>query len=133
MNSFLPEGITMEVAVGERRMSSRFHGVKPLLDLIESGEDCRGGSIKDRVSGRAAALLYLYLGFRHVETELISEGALALLLDQGVSVVYVRHIPAILNHARTDFCPLEKATNAITSPEEGLRTIQKTLREMNGK
>jgi hypothetical protein len=129
----LPEGITLEVKGPSFLYSSSLHGVKPLLDLLEEGRDVRGSSLTDRVSGKAAALLYVKLRVSSVRTGLISENALSFLLDHGISVLYEKKIPYILNHARTDLCPLEKATLLIEDADEGIAAIKKTIRELQAK
>jgi len=130
MISYLQDGVSLELTKDGNTLTKSGPGVKPLLELIASGLDYSGASLKDRVTGRAAALLYLYLGIRLVETDLISSSALSLLKEKGIEVSYHQEIPAILNHARDDFCPLEKATQGITSPIEGLKIIRETLAKM---
>jgi hypothetical protein len=130
MASYLPEGISLEISLKDSLLRRSGPGVKPLLELIAEGQNCEGATLRDRVTGRAAALLYLYLGIKEVKSDLISSGALSLLEENGVRVFFNHEIPAILNHSRTDLCPLEKACEGISSPVEGLKRIQETLKKM---
>jgi hypothetical protein len=130
MTSFLKEGLTLEVVGPSYHYESSAHGVRPLLELRESGRDLRGYSLSDRVSGKAAALLYVALGISEVKTDLISENALAFLLAHQVKVTYLQKVPAILNHERSDLCPLEKATLPLSSPEEAVGVIIATVKSL---
>ena len=82
----------------------------------------------DKVTGKAAAYLYLVLGFAKVHSLLISGPALNLLESHGVKVTYDKMIPMILNHERTDYCPLEKSVMDVASPEEALSSIRNTVK-----
>lgn len=130
MASFLAEGLTLEVITSSAHYESRAHGVRPLLELLQSGVNVQGATLFDRVSGKAAALLYVRLGIKAVKTDLISEAALAFLLAQGIDVIYTRKVPVILNHERSDFCPLEKATLTLSSPEEAVGVILATVKTL---
>ena len=133
MVSFLKEGVSLEVSLAGRSLAKSGTGIKPLLELVESGVDYSGASLKDRVTGNAAALLDLYLGIISLETDAISSSALSLLKEKGVKVSFAKEIPVILNHTHSDLCPLEKATQGISSPEAGLKIIRETLAKMKGK
>ena len=53
---------TCVLCKGKDTVSSSFRGVKPLLDLLDSGKDFSGYSAADKVVGRATAFLYCLLG-----------------------------------------------------------------------
>lgn len=129
----LKEGVTLEIKGPSFSYTSALHGVRPLLELLEKGINVKGMALKDRVTGKAAALLYVKLGVGSIETDLISEQALLLLQKEKIPVTYQRKIPYILNHARTDLCPLEKATLPIDSVDDGVVAIKKAIRAMQAK
>lgn len=133
MTSFVKEGLTLEVNGPSYHYESNAHGVRPLLELLQSGADLRGYSLKDRVSGKAAALLYVKMGIAKVETDLISEAALSFLLEHHLAVSYRTKVPAILNHERSDLCPLEKATLTLSSPEEAVGVIRARVKALQEK
>jgi hypothetical protein len=132
-SSLLKEGITLEVKGPSFVHTSTLHGVRPLLELLDKGINVKGMALKDRVTGKAAALLYLKLGIGSVQTDLISENALVLLEKEKIPVRYQKKIPYILNHQRDDLCPLEKATLPIDSVDDGVVAIKAAIRAMQAK
>jgi len=130
MTSFLAAGLTLEVNTPSSHYESHAHGVRPLLELLQTGANVQGATLLDRVSGKAAALLYVRLGIAEVKSDLISEAALTFLFSRGIQVTYTRKVRAILNHERNDFCPLEKATLTLTSPEEAVGVISATIKAL---
>ena len=56
------ENYTCVICHGEDVITDRRRGVRPLLELLESGKDLHGYSAADRVVGKAAAFLYCLLG-----------------------------------------------------------------------
>jgi hypothetical protein len=127
MEPTLKENQTCLVYGPNFRYESEAHGVRPLLELINSKQDLRGFSVVDKVTGKAAAYLYLILGITHVHSLLISDPALTLLEKNHVEVTYDKKISMILNHERTDDCPLEKAVANVGSNDEALLAIRKTV------
>ena len=96
---------------------SHLTGIRPLLAWL--GEDAnalRDGAAADKIVGRAAALLFLYGGVRAVYAAVISEGALALLEENGVQVAYGRCVPYIINREKTGLCPMEQRVRDIQDP-----------------
>ena len=128
MEAQLIENQTCLVLGPDFHFESNAHGVRPLLELIDSKRNLKGFSVVDKVTGKAAAYLYLVLGFAKVHSLLISEPALSLLESHGVQVTYDKKIPMILNHERTDYCPLEKSVMDAASPEEALSSIRNTVK-----
>ena len=71
---------------GDSVYCSHARGVKPLLSLLDSGEDYRGYSAVDKVVGKAAAMLYVLLGVSKVHAFIISEKALEVLAGNHIDV-----------------------------------------------
>lgn len=109
---------------------SEGRGVRPLLELLDSEKDLRGCSIIDKVTGKAASFLYVLLGFKEVKTGIISKPALDNLEKHGIKVTYDKVVPMILNHAKNDYCPLEKAVASISNPDEALSSIRLAIKKM---
>jgi hypothetical protein len=112
----LPEGITMQLCLrpdlenslsGKILFSSSKRWLHPLFELGEFlSSHAKGGSndnrifefddgirasssdlfLRDRVIGRAAAFLILRMGLHHVETDLVSQRALPLLVENAVTI-----------------------------------------------
>ena len=82
-------------------------GVKPLIDWIDDGTDLQGFSAADKVVGKAAAFLYVLLGVKEVYARIMSEGAIAVLKNNGIFVKYDLSVKNIINRAGTGNCPME--------------------------
>ena len=98
------EGFTCAIAKGKKLFTSTSRGVRPLLDLIESGEDFRGGVAADKIVGKAAALLYAHMGMGEVYACVLGEGGLAVLRGPAPAQIfvrwnaYVKRLPTRLRH-----------------------------------
>ena len=116
---------------GNKFISSKKRGIAPLLELYESGRDFSSFSAIDRVVGRAAAFMYVLLGVKSVFALSISELALDVLNNAGISVEYVTKVNSISNRDGTGPCPMENATRNITSPHDAYEVIKKKLAELS--
>ena len=50
---------TLVLLRGEEQVTSDLRGIRPLLELLDSGRDFSGFVAADRIVGKAAALLYV--------------------------------------------------------------------------
>ncbi len=88
---------------------SKDSGIKPLLFAYQNNlEELEGVSVADKVIGKAAALLLIEGNIHDLYAELISDGALEVLRDTDVKVIYGERVEKILNRDQTDLCPMEK-------------------------
>ena len=127
----LTTGATCVLCRGGSRIESDMRGVMPLMELLDLGMDFSGYSAADKVIGKATAFLYCLLEVKAVYTPVISEAALEVLREHGIEAVYDQCVPAILNRRRDGFCPMETATKDISSPEEALAAVRRTLEKLN--
>ena len=102
-------------------------GIKPLVDLLDSGEDTCGFSAADKVVGKAAALMYCLLGVRRVYGRVMSDAAVKVLRRNGIEAYWGTLTECIRNRAGTGLCPMEAATAHIDDPDDALSTILATL------
>ena len=123
-------GYTCVIKCGETIYTSIERGVRPLLQLLDSGTDCTGFSAADKVVGKAAAFLYCLLRVRAVYAAVISKSALKVLSEQGIEVLYDDLVDAIRNRAGTGFCPMETAVLAESDPKKALERIRVRLEEL---
>lgn len=123
-------GLTLTVIQGERVIESRERGVKPLLALLDSGEDLAGAVAADKVVGKAAAFLYVLLGVRALHAGVISRPAVRVLSEGGVSLFYDSVVEEIRNRAGNGACPMESTVIDIDSAEVALAAIRQKLFEM---
>lgn len=125
-------GYTCVLCRGETVHTSRHRGVKPLLELIDSGTDVHGFSSADKVVGKATALLYCLLGVTEVYAQVISTAAAQVLHAHGVTASWEKQVGFIRNREGTGRCPMELATEHITDPQAALTTIRTRLKELQG-
>lgn len=127
------EDLTCIVQKGDRILTSRRRGIRPLLEWIAQGEDLRGASAADKIVGKAAALLYVLMGVNEVFAGTLSESGLAVLTRKGIRVEYAVLTPHIVNRAGTGLCPMEETVLAVDDPAAAyvaLREKAEKLRHM---
>ena len=129
---FFDTGATCVLCRGKSRCESSLRGVLPLVELLDTGMDFSGYAAADKVVGKATAFLYCLLGVTAVYTPVISESALEVLQKNGITVEYDQCVPAIFNHRKDGFCPMETATKNIEDPQIALEAIRKTLAKLQG-
>ncbi len=102
-------------------------GVLPLIGLIDSGAELLGYSVADKVVGKAAALLFVYMGITEVYTPVMSDGAKSILTQYNIKYSCEKIVPYIINRAGDGACPMENAVKEIDSPAEALEAVRKRL------
>ena len=130
---FITDGYTLALVCGDSVYKSRERGVKPLLELIDTGADYSDYSAADKVVGRGAALLYAYLSVKSVYAEVVSSEALSVLTRYNISIKYATLVPRIENRDKTGFCPIEEATLGIDFPQEALIAVKEALSRLREK
>ena len=123
-------GFTCAVAKGDKLFTSTLRGIRPLLDLIESGEDFRGGLAADKIVGRAAALLYAHMGIGEVYAGVLGEGGLAVLRKHNIAAQFGTLAERIINREGTDICPMERVSENISDPAEAYFILKKRAAEL---
>ena len=115
---------------GSEFYTSTAKGIIPLVEFIDSGRNFKGFSAADIIVGRAAALLYVLLGADSVYADVISEGAVSVLKENGISFEYRVKTKEIHNRSNTGLCPMEEAVKNINEPQAALAAIKKRLAEI---
>ncbi|MDE6021348.1 MAG: DUF1893 domain-containing protein [Ruminococcus sp.] len=108
-------------------LTSHKRGVVPLLEWLDSGINLKEFSAADKVIGKGAAFLYVFLNVREIYTNVISKSALEILENHHISVTYGTLVNSIRNRDNTGFCPIETAVSDITDPQKALFVIRETL------
>lgn len=131
MSRYLEEleemGLSLIIYRGDEVIfSSASGGIMPLLDAIDTlGRDgLRGTLVTDKIVGRAAALLILYMVASEVHAALISTNAKEVLRSHGLRFYFSEETPAIRNREGTDICPFERLVIEVFNPEEAFRRIK---------
>lgn len=111
---------------GEVVFTSGGHGIMPLLEAVDviGRDSLRGSIVVDKIVGRAAALLTLYIGALEVHAGLISAGAKELLMRRGLRHYFGRESPIITGWGGSGVCPFEGLVADIDDPEEAYRRIR---------
>ncbi len=121
-------GYSCVIANGDRIRTFTRRGVADLYDLlVQEPEFLHGAFVADKVIGKAAASLMLLGGVRQVYTRTISQPALRLLQEAGVTVSCDEIVDHIINRDHTGWCPLEQASRDLQSAKEIFPVIEKFI------
>ncbi len=112
--------------------SSSGRGIAPLIEAIDTvgRENLSGVVTADRVVGKAAALLNLYMGASEVHAGVISGGAKELLSEHGVQYQFLEDTDVVKAKDGVVFCPFEKLVWDVSDPEEAHALIRARLAEL---
>ena len=125
------ENCTCVICRGEDVILDHRRGIRPLMELLESGKDLQGYSAADKVVGKAAAFLYCLLGVKALHAGILSEPAREVLASAGITVVYDTLVPAIRNRAGDGFCPMETAVWDLDEPALAPDAIRIALQKLS--
>ena len=117
---------------GELIFSSGSRGVAPLVEAVDAfgREGLMGVVTADRIVGRAAALLNVYMGAVEVHALLISAGAEEVLGEHGVGFIFREETDAIKMRDGVVFCPFERLVQGVSDPEEAYLMIRAKLSDL---
>lgn len=115
---------------GDITLTDDRRGIRPLMELLESGQDFRHFCAADRVVGKAAAFLYCLLGIRAIYARVISIPALEVLMRHGVDVYFDEQVSAIRNRAGDGFCPMETAVWDLSDPADAPDAIRHAMKNL---
>lgn len=123
-------GYTCVLCRNDETLTDSRRGVKPLLELLESGKNYTGFSAADKVVGKAAAHLYCLLGIRAIYAKVISQPAKTVLEQNGIILEHGTLVPAIRNRTDTGLCPMESAVWDLLDHKDAHRAITDTLNKL---
>ena len=125
-------GFALVIArVGALLHTSKESGIFPLFHAALSAGDYIDAYVADKVIGKAAALLLLYMKVAGVYTPVMSKDALRILKDRGVRVEADNVVEYIADRNGKGPCPLEITVKDIgDDPREGLAAIAHHFKEM---
>lgn len=128
-NSFLESNDSVWVyKAGKLLFKSSEQRLVPLVSYIAGFPPVPDVVIYDRVVGNAAALLLKKALCSKVYSPVASEIAVKTLDALGISYFFQKVVPYILNQAKSDLCPMEKASIG-KSPEEFYQLIKTSVRQ----
>jgi len=111
---------------------SQGRGIAPLIEAIDilGRENLIGVVTADRVVGKAAALLNLYMGAAEVHAGVISSGAKELLSEHGVGFEFLEDTDVVKAKDGVVFCLFEKLVWDVDDPEKAHTLIRAKLKEL---
>ena len=116
------ENLTCVLVRGEHIYRSNEAGVRPLVAWLDNGIDARGFSAADKVIGKAAALLFVYLGVSEVYGKIISKAAIPVFEKHKIKCACGELVDSINN------CRMEAAVADINESEAALRAIKEVCK-----
>jgi hypothetical protein len=114
---------------GESVICSFDKGVAPLIDIIQKSGNLSGYSAADKIVGKAAALLYVYMGVREVYADVMSHPAVEIFRKNNILIEYDTLTENIQNRVRDGICPIEFCVSAINSPIAAYETLREKLQK----
>lgn len=123
-------GYTCVLSDGEKTLTSRERGVKPLIAYIESGEDFRGFVAADKVVGKAAAMLYSLMGVKRLHAQVMTEQASAVCRRHGIEPSFDVITDKIINRRGDGICPMEQVVADVDEPQTALQAIIAKLKTL---
>ena len=119
------ESLSLVIAKkGRVLFETQARGISGLLEAIKKiGKNIRASSVADRIVGRAAALLLVYLGVTSVYAVTISDGGIEVLKNLNILSEFDKRVPNILNLKKTDVCPFEKLVAKFSDPKEAYEAL----------
>lgn len=122
--------ITVCLVKGKSVVVSARRGVAPLIELCENENSYVGYSAADKIVGKAAALLYVYMGVKAVYAEVLSVAAENVLQAFGIAYEYGKKVDYIINRTGDGRCPMEQAVAEISSPADALIAVKQKLKSL---
>jgi hypothetical protein len=116
-------------------VESRKEGMRPLLEAVEryGRSGLRDSVLVDKIVGKAAALLMVYLKPKEVYCGTLSTRAEAVLQRHNVAYHSENIIPEILCETGDDICPFEKTVLEIETALNGYRRIMLKMLSFNAR
>lgn len=118
---------------GDQTLTCTDGGVRPLINLIESGKDLTDFSVCDKVVGRAAAFLYVILGVKEVHSPVMAKLAIQILDRAEIKYSADLFVDGILNKTKTAPCKMEDAVVRSGSPVKALEDLKSALAQLSAK
>ncbi|MBQ9784609.1 MAG: DUF1893 domain-containing protein [Clostridia bacterium] len=124
---------TCVLCKGGEVYASEKTGIAPMMDLLESGAELSGFCAADRIVGRAAAMLFVLAQVKEVYAEVITDGAVQILNENGIACSWQTRTHMIVNRRGDGPCPMERAVDGVTDPLKARELIRKTMERLTKK
>jgi len=101
--------------------------------VTKYSQQAKESSVADKVIGKAAALLAVYGGIKHIYAELTTPEAIGVCKKFNLPISFKQQVEAIQNREKTGLCPMEQLARQTDVPEELLQKIARFLTQMAAK
>lgn len=128
--SRLTGGVTVCLVNGDNIVTSDRRGIAPLVALCEEENAYAGYSVADKIVGKAAALLYVFMGVKQVYAEVLSTAAESVLINHNIAYEYDVKVDHIINRKGDGPCPMEQTVADISLPQEALEALKQKLKNI---
>ncbi len=125
--------LTLVLVLNESIYKSSEKGIKPLLQLLNSGKNYLNYSSADKIVGKAAAMLYKLLNINDIYGEVMSISAINFLEQNNINFKYKIKTKEIINRKGTGICPMEETVLNIENPTEAKKLLEDKLKELINK
>ena len=125
--------LTLVLVLNESIYKSSEKGIKPLLQLLNSGKNYLNYSAADKIVGKAAAMLYKLLNINDIYGEVMSISAINFLEQNNINFKYKIKTKEIINRKGTRICPMEETVLNIENPTEAKKLLENKLKELINK
>lgn len=125
--SMLSDTIRCAVIKEGKIFTSDRRGIAPLIELYDGGEDLSGCVAADKIVGKAAAFIYVRLKAREVYASVMSGEAVKVLSAFGIKHSFGQCVKSIRNRAGDGICPMERAVENISDPDEAILRLRQTV------
>ena len=125
--------LTLVLVLNESIYKSSEKGIKPLLQLLNSGKNYLNYSAADKIVGKAAAMLYKLLNINDIYGEVMSIRAINFLEQNNINFKYKIKTNEIINRKGTGICPMKQTVLNIEDPTEAKKLLEDKLKELINK
>ena len=122
--------LTLVLVLNEDIFKSNEKGIKPLLNLLNSGKKYLNYSAADKIVGKAAAMLYKLLEVKEIYGEVMSISAIKFLEENNINFKYKINTKEIINRKGTGMCPMEQTVLNIENPIEAKKALENKQNEL---
>ncbi|KXA93797.1 hypothetical protein AKJ66_00785 [candidate division MSBL1 archaeon SCGC-AAA259E22] len=110
---------------GKLAYKTKLSGIKGLLKAIEKLDyKTNEYSAADKIVGRAAALLLIFMNVKKIYAITLSEGGKSVLEKNEIEYKYENIVSEIKNIEGKNMCPFEKLTRDIDNPEKAYLKVK---------
>lgn len=124
---FLKANYSFVMAGEGKIITNNEKGLSSIIDLIDSGDDFSDYAICDKVTGRAAAFLYVLLGVETVHAEKMAKLAIQILDRAEIKYSYDELIETVLDSQMKEIDPVELSVLRSGSAVQAINDIKAAL------